>query len=248
MVQSYVYIGRSPGTLPSAIKITYDGEEVHRVIASIITFWNGGNVTLRREDVAKVDPVTFTFSNGKILLAKIWKKSRPSNACTISVINVHPCRIFLDFDFLDAGDGLEMLVLHTGETLDPQLSGTIKGLSGAIPVLKPSSRRQRVFETEKDKMMFLSLVFLLNATDLATGLRSFISFYLIAWTSSEPLSRAVAFFLTLIAVGAALGLICRAILMIPRLSPSTRRSTPPPLHEAPEEVDVVSSSAPSETP
>lgn len=160
MVDSSIYIGyprRDQAT--QRIKILFDDEEVTLIVATLITFWNAGNATLRREDVASVDPISFKFEDGRVLVARINRISRSSNDSHVSLIPDSPEQVRLEFEFLDPGDGVEIVVIHTSGNLMPSVRGTIKGVKKGIKMVKRQAGR-RLIEYHDFRVVITTSLFL----------------------------------------------------------------------------------------
>jgi hypothetical protein len=98
--------------------------------------WNCGNVTLNNSDISKVDPLGFGQSGIEILeTAPIWSTRDSTNPKL--TIDASKTKIFLEFDFLDPGDGFGVQFLADRSTPEARRSdilqscATIKGLGRA---------------------------------------------------------------------------------------------------------------------
>lgn len=112
--------------LGTKLAVSYDGASVPRLTLSKVFIWNSGTETIRRADIADHDRVRIQLGDDAHLLnATVEKSVRPVNAVTVES---SAAGAFIDFDFLDPGDGVRISLLHTGDKIKPQLAGTLKGM------------------------------------------------------------------------------------------------------------------------
>lgn len=111
------------------VEIRYRGETVPRVSSAAVLFWNAGTATLDGSDVAEADPLRIEIpEDGRILNAQVVARTREANQGDIAVGGESTTSIPIIFDFLDPGDGLTALVLHTGTPRAVKVLGTVKGV------------------------------------------------------------------------------------------------------------------------
>ncbi len=118
----------------SPLKIMYKEKQINNVTVSKVCFWNNGNETCRREDIASVDPLCVSMLNkSEILQASIiFKKTDANN------FGIHPATdnrsLYITFDYLDKNDGGIIQIVHTGKSSeDLQMRGTIIGFGEVNP-------------------------------------------------------------------------------------------------------------------
>jgi hypothetical protein len=98
--------------------------------------WNCGNVTLYNSDISTVDPLAFGQSQIEILeTAPAWSTRESINQKLM--IDANKTKIFVQFDFLDPGDGIAIQFLADRSSDAPrwpdrlQAYGTVNGLNRA---------------------------------------------------------------------------------------------------------------------
>ena len=81
-----------------------------------LIFWNAGKATIEKNDVAKSDPLNIICTDGVLILkADIIKASGPPN-CFSETVAQDRKRVSVSFDHIDHGEGVEILLFHTGAT------------------------------------------------------------------------------------------------------------------------------------
>ncbi len=133
-----VNIIRDFSSVLSDLEIKYQNESVKNLTITKIVFWNGGNETIRNNDIAFANPITISSKGEfKILNADIIHQSNKDNLLKLTEIK-NDQSLHLSFDFLDQGQGGVIQVVHTGKSFkDIVVRGTIKGAGN--PVLKKIS-------------------------------------------------------------------------------------------------------------
>ncbi len=122
-------LGLSSGGLPADISVQYQGEDIPRLTRSVLIFWNSGEKTISREDIAETDPLRFSIGNdGEVLSATVLKSTRDVSNINIKPNTAIPNHVQLDFSFLDPGDGAVVEILHTSKESEPDFLGTVRGL------------------------------------------------------------------------------------------------------------------------
>lgn len=246
MMASVVFVGRPRGAAPpQIIKILYADQEVHRVIGSLITFWNAGNVTLRREDIADADPISFIFTEGRVLSAMITRASRLSTGCRIEVAADDYSRVKFQFDFLAPDDGVELVVLHTAPKMDPEVTGTVKS-GREITIVSPDATRLR-FTADKIKYRFYSIVVFLLIVAQPIDAISYVRDYLQQWLNSN-LALALSGPLILIAIALIYFPVVWLYLRTPKTLLVSRWTPPPQMKALSNVVDVATTSSSPRTP
>ena len=116
------------GEFPSGVQIFFGGAEVPQLSEWSVGFWNSGNQSITASDIAVA--VELQFSNCRILQISEISVSRAGVVASADEVGVSVYN--LNFNFLDAGDGLAMTVYtegepHEGEEFGLSISGTIIG-------------------------------------------------------------------------------------------------------------------------
>jgi hypothetical protein len=119
-------IGGAPPVLGSDVEVRFRGEIVPRVTLSQVIIWNAGTATVTGNDIVESDQLRLVLPPGtRVLQARLRLATRPVNAFSV---RPDAQNAVLAFDFLDPGDGALVSVLHTSETVLPQIAGTVRGL------------------------------------------------------------------------------------------------------------------------
>lgn len=123
-------IGGSAAALPIAIEVRYNGVPVPQVTKTTVVLWNSGTTTVRGADVVEADPLRIALvSEAEILDVQVSALTRQVTAVTASVDPAARNVALVRFDFLDAGDGATIEVLHTGDRKYADVAGTVRGIS-----------------------------------------------------------------------------------------------------------------------
>jgi hypothetical protein len=123
-------VNHSASNLEEKITINYEDKPISRLSGTTITFWNGGNLLLKRETLLKKYPLRISIKSfGKILEAKIITDPNPQCECKIlSEPDTFPNSVLLDFEFLEPNNGIVVQVLHTGQRGEIEVVGKLKGV------------------------------------------------------------------------------------------------------------------------
>lgn len=124
-------LGGEAAVFPEELQLRFCGEIVERVASTDIAIWNAGNVTLERNDIVRADPLRVEVSNGKILRAGILQRSREVNQVEVTVLDKGSAAT-VEFEYLDARDGVILKVLHTGTRDGLKLLGTLRGIPSGL--------------------------------------------------------------------------------------------------------------------
>lgn len=155
-------IGTSDAKFSSDLTIQYKGINIPRLTKLIIVFWNDGENTITKNEIAAKEPLRIvTNDENSILSISILKSSRDITG--IEYYFITPQRACLSFDFLDHNDGCTLEILHTGNIRSINILGTIIGMpSGLInhgPII--SRPRFQIFKSlfSIDSKLNISLQF-----------------------------------------------------------------------------------------
>jgi hypothetical protein len=122
------------------LEIRYGGSPVPAVSLSKVVLWNAGSKAIRHENVAEADPLRIeTIGGAKILAVSAPFKGNAGNAIRVEWdASRSPEKVRIEFDYLNAGEGVALQVLHTGESGVPlQCRGSL------IDAVGPTSSRQQ---------------------------------------------------------------------------------------------------------
>jgi hypothetical protein len=136
-------LGLATDGLPEGITVHYRGQDIPRLTRTLVVLWNDGNTTIHGDNIVAADPLRLKLrGDGRVLAATVLKTKR--DVCEIKALPDASCpnETHIRFDFLDAGDGAVIEVLHTSEARDVELLGTVRGLPHGLHnfgVIRPSS-------------------------------------------------------------------------------------------------------------
>ena len=102
--------------------------------------WNESNTVIQKKDIpTKVEHLKISFQGAKVLGCKILNATRPEIDFKLNS-NSNSGYVELDFEYLDAGDGAEFIVIYEGKLeIEPYVEGVIMG--GSINRIDSSQRR-----------------------------------------------------------------------------------------------------------
>lgn len=108
------------------LDIRFGDERLKRLTLSKISFWNSGHATIEWNDVASKDIVRIELpEDEKIISAKVEFVKRDANNISVHIDGRYA---FINFDFIDFGDGALIELYHTAPSHKELLfKGTIKG-------------------------------------------------------------------------------------------------------------------------
>jgi len=131
--QGFRLIGREKQALPEEVSILYKDKKVARLTKTHIILWNSGKATVNGESIMAGDPLRLEFSkDSEVLSARVLRFTRQSNKFTVDINPDSPNEVICNFDYLDAGDGAVVELLHTDEKRYPKVQGTIRGVPKGI--------------------------------------------------------------------------------------------------------------------
>ncbi|MCZ7385872.1 MAG: hypothetical protein O8C63_14165 [Candidatus Methanoperedens sp.] len=126
-------IGKEEQALPEEVEILFRGRSVPRLTKTHIILWNSGKAMLDGKNIVPDDPLRFEFRKGaQVLRSNVLKVTRESNKFTAMINSDSPNNVICNFDYLDAGDGAVIELLHTNEGRYPKIRGTIRGVPKGI--------------------------------------------------------------------------------------------------------------------
>uniref|UniRef100_UPI004056EEBE hypothetical protein n=1 Tax=Candidatus Electronema sp. TaxID=2698783 RepID=UPI004056EEBE len=122
-------LGLATDGLPEGITVHYRGQDIPRLTRTLVVLWNAGEKTILGDDLVTKDPLRLKLrGDGRVLAATVLKTKR--DVCQIEALSDASCpnETHIRFDFLDAGDGAVIEVLHTSEERGVDVLGTVRGL------------------------------------------------------------------------------------------------------------------------
>lgn len=124
-----VLINPEDGLLARGLQMHFDDREIVRISRTLVAVWNRQGDTVRGVDVVPDDPLRLQLPEGDTALqARVVSISRPQTKVQCSLDPIRTDRVLLNFDFLDADDGVVAEILHQSAER-PKMMGTIRGVT-----------------------------------------------------------------------------------------------------------------------
>ncbi|MBA4371521.1 MAG: hypothetical protein C0402_01525 [Thermodesulfovibrio sp.] len=154
------------------LEMLCNGQRIENLTVSKIVFWNAGSETMHREDIVNTDRLRVSLPDtGDILDAKIIYANEPANQFSL-VVEENRKNVYIDYDYIDRGNGVVMQFIHTNPTPDAVVvSGKLKGV-------RKIKRRSAVYASLRGYLVVaVPLLFMLVfMSALATKVFSLISY------------------------------------------------------------------------
>ncbi len=114
-----------------SITAKYKGVEIETLSYTKVGFWNAGKATITNYDLSSVDPLRLEIENELVYDCEILFTSQKANCFKINWDKEKKV-IYLNFDYLDFGQGAVIKIIHSGNTHsytanDVRIKGAIKG-------------------------------------------------------------------------------------------------------------------------
>jgi len=133
-------IGGDNPALPNDVEMSFRGQRIPMLSRTRIVIWNNGTATIEGSHIVTSDPLRLVFSpDAQVFQASVIGSTRSVNAFRVDP--VHPNVVDWAFDYLDAGDGAVIELLHTDQEKYPKLEGSVRGIpkgakdGGPLPLL-----------------------------------------------------------------------------------------------------------------
>ena len=127
------YFDEGDYALPNAAVMTFEGQSVKMLTKATVVFWNAGSEVLRGGDMVQSDPIRLCVDEGSRLLShEIIGSSKQANCVRAKLISGAQHELALEYDYLDAGDGFVVQVVHDGPQRDPSVAGLARGLARGV--------------------------------------------------------------------------------------------------------------------
>lgn len=131
--QALRLIGGAEHELPEEVTVLFGDKKVQRLAKTHIVIWNSGRATLNGKNIVADDPLRLEFSeDSEVLSARLLNFTRQANKFTVNIHPRCPNRVICSFDYLDAGDGAAIELLHTDEKRYPKVQGSIRGVPKGV--------------------------------------------------------------------------------------------------------------------
>lgn len=129
LLTSFNVVGHPTVALPG-LEIFYNGQSIKVMYSTTVKLWNTGSIPIDKEDLETINPLSFSVEGDGYVLDKYPIRSTSASVNPILTVSDDKKRVFVNFDYLNQGHGLEFVVLHTGSkdaTFD--LKGDIRGVN-----------------------------------------------------------------------------------------------------------------------
>lgn len=113
------------------ISATYKGIGVETLSYTKVAFWNAGKATITNNDLSSVDMLRIEIENEEVYDCEILFYSQKANGFSLKWSKDEKT-IYLNFDYLDFGQGAVIKIIHSGNTSSytsnvVKIKGVIKG-------------------------------------------------------------------------------------------------------------------------
>lgn len=99
----------------SDLEVSYKGSVVEGALSvARVAFWNAGELPIRQNDV--LEKLEITLTEGAILEAKIYSKSRNINKIELLNGDYSKGLIYVDWSILEKNDGATIQIIYSGST------------------------------------------------------------------------------------------------------------------------------------
>ncbi len=109
----------------SKLEIKFAGKTINELYSSVIYIWNSGSDVINITDIVTQGIIKILCESECILDVFVFRQSDESNA--FSVKSFSPTDMEIIFEYLDAGEGVALQILHTNLISDWIISCKIKG-------------------------------------------------------------------------------------------------------------------------
>lgn len=108
-----VLLRKSDSFLRNGHELTYGGTSVKGLSRTRVAFWNHHGDTIKGQDIVPYDKLRFDAPEGDgFLQAMVIYQSRPQCKIRLEAPEIDSRSVFLGFEFLDAGDGAIVDLIH----------------------------------------------------------------------------------------------------------------------------------------
>jgi hypothetical protein len=159
--RAFRLIGVKEQALPNEVAILYSGRNVQRLTKTYIILWNSGKAIVEGKDIVIDDPLRLEFSEGsEVLSARVIKETHKPNKFMVNINQQSNNIVFINFEYLNAQDGVTLELLHTSQERYPLVKGSIKGIPKGISdwglISSPRVKREFPFNLYQYKTMAIS--------------------------------------------------------------------------------------------
>jgi len=126
-IKSFNLINDFSGKL-SKLEVFYSQKKIKNLTITRIAFWNDGNLIIRKEDIAPIDPIKVSVDDKYEIFEAEIIDGTTKEANNFELIRLDEKSIIITFDFLSHNDGAILKVIHSGKSSkDINLTGTVIG-------------------------------------------------------------------------------------------------------------------------
>jgi len=131
--QALRLIGRKGQALPEDVTVLFRDKKVQRLTKTYIVLWNSGRAVVNGDNIVADDPLRIVFSEGtEVLSARVINFTRESNKFRADINRDLANEVICNFDYLDAGDGAAIELVHTDDKRYPEVAGSIRGIPKGV--------------------------------------------------------------------------------------------------------------------
>ena len=139
-------IGGTEPELPAEVTVLFNQQPVPRVTKTVLVLWNSGTRTIPGEDIVAEDKLRISFDEGtQILGADVIHRTRQVNNFRVEKSTTSPYEATCAFDYLDAGDGVVVELLHTSSRHYPEVRGSVREIPTGVTDYGPLPREVPIF-------------------------------------------------------------------------------------------------------
>lgn len=119
-------IGLTSTEYSDGLEVQFEGCPIPQLTSATYAIWNAGTTTIHGRDIVEKEPIRLELKGaGRFLRANIDASTREVNS---AFVKIDGKSVILGFDYLDAGDGFRINILHSGKTNSLFSLGAIKGV------------------------------------------------------------------------------------------------------------------------
>jgi hypothetical protein len=168
--------------LSGGLAVVFAGTKIDRVSRTYVAIWNARGDTVNGHSVLATDPLRVSVdSSDSILQIRLVACSRPQIGVEIVENDEFPADRIVTFDFLDAGDGVVLEVLHHSSQA-PRFHGTVMGANlVAVPGMKLDADARRGLRLSWFKRNWTSQPKAKKAAGIVAAVMSLVVVGLMSW-------------------------------------------------------------------
>jgi hypothetical protein len=131
--QALRLISKEEKALPEELTVLFKDKKVERLTKTYVILWNSGRATVNGNNIVCDDPLRLVFTDdSEVLSARVVRFTRQSNKFRADINTNSANQVIYGFDYLDAGDGATIELLHTDDKRYPEVQGSIRGVPKGV--------------------------------------------------------------------------------------------------------------------